>query len=147
METQNEMNKAVVTRFNNEVIGQGSVDSFKELMDEHFINQSAPVGMDNGPQGMLYFFNELLRPAMPDLKVEIYQQLAEGDLVTTRKSLKGTHTGNLMGIPATGHSISIDVIDIVRVKNGKYVEHWGLNTLPQILAELQKAAYQSPSSN
>jgi predicted ester cyclase len=147
METQNEMNKAVVTRFNNEVIGQGMVDSFKELMDEHFINQSAPIGMDKGPQGMLYFFNELLRPAMPDLKVEIYQQLAEGDLVTTRKSLKGTHTGNLMGIPATGKSISIDVIDIVRLKNGKYVEHWGLNTLPQILAELQKAPYQSPSSS
>ena len=138
METQNEMNKAVVARFNNEVIGQGNVDSFKELMDENFINQSAPVGMDNGSDGMIHFFNELLRPAMPDLKVTIYQQVAEGDLVTTRKTLSGTHTGNLMGIAATGKEISIEVIDIVRIKNGRYFEHWGINTLPVILAELQK---------
>lgn len=136
MDTQLENNKAVVRRFNQEVIGEGNVESFKELMDENFINHSAPAGADNGPQGMINTFNNVLRPAMPDMQVTIFDQIAEGDKVTTRKNISGTHTGTLMGIAATGKKVSIDVIDIVRIKDGKYFEHWGINTLPSVLAQL-----------
>jgi predicted SnoaL-like aldol condensation-catalyzing enzyme len=139
METMIENNKAVVLRFNQEVIGQGNVDSFDALMDDGFVNRSAPAGMDNGPQGMIWFFNEILRPAMPDIKVIIHDQIAEGDMVTTRKTISGTQTGPLLGAPATGRSISIEVIDMVRVKDGKYFEHWGITTLPDLLATLAKA--------
>lgn len=132
-------NKAVVRRFNQEVIGQGNVDSFNALLDDRFVNRSAPAGMDNGLQGMIWFFNEVLRPAMPDLKVVIHDQVAEGDMVTTRKTISGTQTGPLLGAPATGRSISIEVIDMVRVKNGKYVEHWGITTLPELLGTLAKS--------
>ncbi|MDR6805995.1 putative ester cyclase [Dyadobacter sp. BE34] len=137
METMTEKNKAVVRRFNQEVIGEGNLDSFKELMDEQFVNRSAPEGMNNGPDGMIYFFNEILRPGMPDVHVTIHQQVAEADLVTTRKTIGGTHTGTFLGIPATGRAINIDVIDIVRVKDGKYFEHWGITSLPEILSQLQ----------
>jgi predicted ester cyclase len=43
-----------------------------------------------------------------------------------------------MGVPATGKEVAISVIDIVRVKDGKYAEHWGLNTLSNVLAALAK---------
>jgi predicted ester cyclase len=138
MKTMNEDNKNAVRRFNQEVIAEGNLDSFKELMDEQFTNRSAPEGMNSGPDGMIYFFNEILRPAMPDIHVTIHQQVAEGDLVTTRKTITGTQTGALLGIPATGRTVHIDVIDIVRVKNGKYFEHWGITSLPEVLSELQK---------
>lgn len=138
MDSLAETNKSIVRRFNKEVIEQGNIESFQELMDDHFINHSAPSGADNGPSGMIYTFNHILRPAMPDLQVTIYEQIAEGDLVTTRKNISGTQTGELMGIKATGQRISIDVIDIVKVKNGKYAEHWGLNTLPSVLAQLKE---------
>ena len=137
METITEKNKAVVRRFNQEVIAEGNLESFSELMDERFVNRSAPEGMNNGPDGMIYFFNEILRPAMPDVRVTIHQQVVEGDLVTTRKTIGGTHTGTLLGIPATGRGINIDVIDIVRVKDGKYFEHWGITSLPEVLSQLQ----------
>lgn len=137
METQAEKNKAVVRRFNKEVIEDGNLKSFEELMDSKFVNHSAPAGADNGPQGMINTFNNVLRPAMPDLKVTIYQQVAEGDLVTTRKIICGKQTGTLMGIPPTGKKVSIDIIDIVKVKSGKYLEHWGINTLPLVLAQLK----------
>lgn len=139
METMIENNKAVVRRFNKEVIEQGNADSFNTLMDRNFVNRSAPASMDNGPQGMIWFFNEVLRPAISNLKVTIHAQVAEGDMVTTRKTISGTQTGVLLGVPATGKSISIDVIDIVRVKDGRYVEHWGLTTLPELLATLAQA--------
>lgn len=135
--SQLEKNKEVVRRFNNEVIEKGNVEIFEELMDEHFINHSAPQGADNRKQGMINTFNSVLRPAMPDIQVTILQQIAEDDLVTTRKNISGTHTGDFMGIPPSHRRISIDVIDIVRLKNGKYAEHWGINNLAVVLAQLR----------
>lgn len=137
METTTENNKAVVRRFNQEVIAEGNLQSFNELMDGQFVNRSAPEGMSNGADGMIYFFNEILRPAMPDIHVTIHQQVAEGDLVTTRKTISGTQTGEILGIPATGRAVNIDVIDIVRVKDGRYFEHWGITTLSDVLSQLQ----------
>ncbi|MBK1895382.1 ester cyclase [Chryseobacterium paridis] len=132
-----EKNKAVVKRFNQEVIENGNVEIFEELMDDHFINHSAPQGANNRKEGMIHTFNDILRPAMPDIQVTILQQVAEDDLVTTRKNISGTHTGNFMGIPPSGRRVSIDVIDIVRIKNGKYAEHWGINNLSVVLAQLK----------
>lgn len=131
-----EKNKAIVLRFNKEVIEEGNLQSFDALMDKDFINHSAPEGMDNEPGGMIYTFNSILRPALPDLKVIIHSQVAERDLVTTRKTITGTHTGTFFGIAPTGNLVTIDVIDIVKIRHGKYVEHWGLNTLAAVLAKL-----------
>ena len=134
--TPAEQNKVVVRRFNLEVIEQGNISSFQELMDPQFVNHAAPPGADNGPNGMLNTFNNVLRPAFPDLKVIIHDQVAEGDLVTTRKAITGTHTGTLLGIAPTGTAVTIDVIDMVRIHNGRYYEHWGVNTLPAVLQQL-----------
>ncbi|AKD56747.1 ester cyclase [Spirosoma radiotolerans] len=136
MDLQAQLNKEAVRRFNQEVIAEGNLDSFNELMDDQFINHSAPPGANNGPQGMINTFNNILRPALADMRVIIHDQIAEGDLVTTRKTITGTHKGTLMGIPPTDRSISIDVIDVIRLRNGKYIEHWGINTLPIVLQQL-----------
>jgi predicted ester cyclase len=132
-------NKAIVVRFNREVIEQGNEATFRELMAPDFVNRSAPPGAPPGPEGMLFTFNRVLRPALPDLSVEIHDQVAEGDKVTTRKTIRGTHRGELFGIPPTGTQVVIDVIDIVRLANGRYAEHWGVNTLPSVLAALRGA--------
>src|ERR1700690_4260887 len=110
-------NKAVVARLNKEVIERGDEAAFRELMAPDFVNRSAPPGMATGPDGMLHTFNKILRPALPDLTVEIHDQVAEGDKVTTRKTIRGTHRGELLGVPATNKAVAIDVIDIVRVKD------------------------------
>jgi predicted ester cyclase len=131
-------NKAAVLRFNKEVIERGDERAFIELMAPHFVNRTAAPGAPVGPDGMFHTLNRVLRPAFPDLQVEIHDQIAEGDKVTTRKTIHGTHRGELLGIPATHKRISIDVIDIVRLENGRYVEHWGINTLPVLLASLRE---------
>lgn len=133
-----EQNKLVVRRFNQEVIEEGNAASFSELMDEHFINHSAPAGADPGPAGMWNTFAQVLRPALPDIKVLIYEQVAEGEWVTTRKAITGTQSGALLGIAPTGKPVRIEVIDMVRVRNGKYLEHWGVNTLASVLQQLVK---------
>ena len=131
-------NKAAVIRFNREVIERGDQTAFDELMDPAFVNHTAAPGMAPGPEGMRFMFEQVLRPALPDLVVVIHDQVAEGDKVTTRKTISGTHRGSLLGVAATERRVSIEVIDIVRVHEGRYIEHWGVNTLPSVLAALRE---------
>lgn len=134
-----EQNKQAVIRFNKEVIENGNLEAFKSLVTPDFINRTAPEGAPNNSDSLWYFFNSMLRPAFPDLKVIIHQQIAEGDLVTSIKSITGTHTGELMGIAATQQKISIEVIDVIKLKDGKYDEHWGQNTFADVIAKLKAA--------
>jgi len=136
-EEQTRVNKAIVVRFNKEVIEAGNEAAFRELVTPEFVNRSAPPDMPAGPDGMHYFFEQILRPAFPDLRVEIHQQLAEGPWVATRKTIRGTHRGPLMGLAATGKAVAIDVFDLVRLERGRYVEHWGLSSLAETMAQLQ----------
>jgi steroid delta-isomerase-like uncharacterized protein len=64
--------------------------------------------------------------ALPDLRAIIHDQVADENKVVTRKTLRGTHKGELMGIPPTGKTVDIEVIDILAVKDGKITDHWNL---------------------
>ena len=131
-------NKEVVRRFNFEVIQEGSAEAFAALVAPDFVNHTAPPHMANGPDSMWNTFENVLRPALSNLTVIIHEQIAEGNKVTTRKTITGVHSGSLLGIPATGKNLAIDVIDIVRVQDGKYAEHWGINNLSAVLSALSK---------
>ena len=131
--------KDVVRRFNLDVIERGDRAAFEALMLPSFVNRTAPPGMPDGPESMWNTFERVLRPALAGLRVELHDQIAEGGKVTTRKTIRGRHTGTLMGVAATGRDVAIDVIDIVRVQDGRYAEHWGVNTLPAVLAALRQA--------
>lgn len=52
--------------------------------------------------------------------------IAEGDKVTTRKTFHGTQEGEFMGIPPTGRHVSMGLIDIVRISEGRIMEHWSV---------------------
>jgi steroid delta-isomerase-like uncharacterized protein len=132
-----ESNKRVVTRFNLEVLGQGSRQAFAELVAEDVVNHAAPPGAPNGAQSMIHFILEILRTGFPDIQVEILDMIAEGDRVATRKVLRGRHSGEFMGIPATGKQVAIKAIDIIRVRDGKYAEHWGHSNLMEVVQELK----------
>ena len=68
--------------------------------------------------------------AFPDSQVTIDDMIAEGDQVVTKKTFSGTHTGDFVGIPATGKRVTLQFVDIMRLRDGKIVEHW--NCLDQL---------------
>jgi predicted SnoaL-like aldol condensation-catalyzing enzyme len=136
MSSTPEKNKEIVKRFNKEYIEQGNINSLKELIADDVINHSAPAGSPNGKESFANFLNGVLRKGFPDLKVEILEQIAERDLVTTRKKIIATHTGEIFGIEPSNKKVEINVIDIIRLRDGKYVEHWGQSNFSEVLAEI-----------
>ena len=76
----------------------------------------ADVGIAPGAEGVRQQFDGF-RAAFDGFRAEILDQLAEGDRVVTRKVFYGA---------SNGHEVQIPVIDIVRVENGRIVEHWNV---------------------
>jgi steroid delta-isomerase-like uncharacterized protein len=74
--------------------------------------------------------------AFPDMHFTVRQQIAEGDKVLTHKTFHGTHRGPFMGIPATGKEVSIDVMDIFTVTDGRMREHWTVSDMLGMLQQL-----------
>ena len=118
-----EENKALVRRFVNEVQSRGNIDTIDELCSPEFVNHSAPPGVPSNCEGVKQV-TAMFRQAFPDSYSTIEVMIAEGDKVATRKTFHGTHQGKFMGIPPTGRQVSIALIDIVRVADGKVMEHW-----------------------
>jgi len=125
-------NKSIVIRFNKEFIEAGDMQAFHDIVDPTFINHTAPAGIDNGPDGVAQMILEVMRKALTDLRVNIIQQVAEDDLVTTRKTITGTHTAAFMGIPPSGKAVTLHIWDTIRLRDGKYIEHWSIRDLSEL---------------
>ena len=63
--------------------------------------------------------------AFPDLHFSIDDLLADGDRVVFRATMRGTHLGRFRTIVPTGKHVTVAVLDVVRVEQGLFVEHWG----------------------
>jgi steroid delta-isomerase-like uncharacterized protein len=116
-------NKTLVRRFVEEAQTRHNLAAVDEFMAPNFVDHSVPPGLPPDREGVkmqfAMFFN-----ALPDLQAIIHDQVADDDKVVTRKTLRGTHRGDLLGIPPTGKIVSIEVIDILRVQDGKITDHW-----------------------
>ncbi len=121
-----EENKMVVRRFVEGVQSQHRFELIDELFDPDYIDHAVPVGVPpaRGTEYFRQFYTAMLR-AFPDARATIHDQIAESDKVTTRKTIRGTHQGEFMGIPPTGKEVELLVIDVFRVTKGKLAEHWG----------------------
>jgi predicted ester cyclase len=65
--------------------------------------------------------------AFPDLAMTVEDIVDGGDKLAARVRLTGTHRGDLLGIPATGRSIDVQLIDVMRfADDGLIHEHWGV---------------------
>jgi steroid delta-isomerase-like uncharacterized protein len=64
------------------------------------------------------------RSAFPDLRMEIHQQVAEGDLVASRMTLSGTQRGTWAGAPPSGRRVTMPLMMMFRFEKGRLVELW-----------------------
>ena len=120
-----EENKALVRRFVDEVQSAGNIDAIDELCSPEFVNHIAPSGMPPNREGVKQV-TAMFRQAFPDSYFTVEDMIAEGDKVATHKTFHGTHEGEFMGMPPTGRRVSMELIDIVRISEGRVVEHWSM---------------------
>ena len=131
-----EQNKAIVRRMNKEFIEGGNFNTVQEIIADDFVNHTAPPGSPKNRDGVVYFFNHFLKPSFPDLTVEIHDMTAEGDKVTTRKSFYATHKGEFLGVQATNKPVVMDVIDIIQLRDGQFIGHWGILDMQGLMAQV-----------
>ena len=130
-----EDNKALVRRFVDEVQSGGNIDLIDEVCSPGFVNHSAPPGIPADREG-LKILTAMFRVAFPDSHFTVEDMVAEGDKVVTRKRFHGTHEGEFMGIPPSGRAVSMGLIDIVRVSDGRVVEHWAMGDSLGLMQQL-----------
>jgi predicted ester cyclase len=123
-----EDNKQVVAEFVRRCQDEHDLAFADEAVHPGFVNHYRPGGRalpaTERPAGGFQEFYGALLTAFPDATMEINEQLAERDLVATRKTLRGTHLGELWNLPPTGNRVEFEFIDIFRVADGKLIEHW-----------------------
>jgi len=115
-------NKSLVRRYYEEVLNQRNLEIFDELADPHFVSYLA----DDRRIGSMVYKQAIAGTLaiIPDLKVTIEDQIAEGDRVVTRWKATGTPQVEFAGIKPDGKPITITAIHIHRVQNEKLREHW-----------------------
>lgn len=120
------MDHAATMRRLYELISAGDVDGFGELLADDFVDHEENPGFAPTKQGVEDFFR-MYRAAFPDLRMDPEDVLASGDKVVARVRATGTHRGEFMGIPATGKSVDVQLVDIIRFGgDGLAHEHWGV---------------------
>ena len=130
-----EQNKQVVIRFNKEFFESGNTEITKELLADGFVNHTAPPNAPTGASVMIQFITGFHK-GFSNITVQIYEVLGEGDKVSLRKVITGTHTGEFMGKAPTGKIVEMNVIEIDILKDGKITDHWSINDFMQVVQGL-----------
>ena len=122
-----ETNKALTRRFLEEVFNKGKLNVLDEIIAKDHVTTGPGTlpGLPTGPEGQKQLVT-VYRNAFPDVHFTVDEQIAEGDKVVTRWTGRGTHKGELFGIPATGKSSTVTGIAVDRIANGKIAESWGI---------------------
>ncbi len=118
-----EENKAIVRQFIERVANQGNLDRTFEFISPELVDHAGAAGQAPGIENSMRAAS-LFRSAFPPWRSEIEDMFSEGDQVVFRGTSSGTHQGEFMGIPPTGKQISMSGVHIMRLSNGKVIEHW-----------------------
>jgi len=119
-----EENKALIRRFCEEVWNLGHLNVVAEIFSENYVRHDLRPGNPMpGPEGQKRIAADF-RAAFPDLQMTLDLIIAEDDMVMTRWTTQGTHTGQWGNIQPTGKRAVFSGVNIFRIQNGKVVELW-----------------------
>ena len=125
-----EQNKLVASRFIHELWNERRLEVANELIAANCVTHQLragepPKGAPRSPESLRQEAAAWLT-GFPDLRLSLEQMVAEGDLVSARCTISGTHTGSWMEIAPTGKKVNVPMMTIHRIAGGKIVEDWVL---------------------
>src|SRR5947209_1119780 len=98
--------------------------------------------IDHGPMGDLHGRDEfkqmvaMWRSAMPDVHCEVFSVISEGDRAAWLVRTTGTHTGDMMGMSASGKRVELVSANISVIRDGRVAEHWADQSMFQFLVQI-----------
>lgn len=125
--------------FYDEVFRRQHVDAIDDLLTDDFVEHVPAPGQATDRAGSKSFIAHMLQ-AFPDLDFEIENEIAEGDTIAVVGRMMGTHSGEFLGVPASGRRVDVTVMDTSRVRDGKFCDHWGLVDVPTLMEQVGMAA-------
>ena len=117
-----EENKALIRRWD-ELWNAGDAAAIAALVTPDYVRHDPNGPEVRGPAAERQLV-ELYRAAFPDLRFTIEHLVADGDLVMARVTVRGTHRGELLGIPPTGTPLTLAAMELYRIRDGKVAEQW-----------------------
>lgn len=118
---------------------RGDIDAtVDKYMHEDFVEHEPVPGMDNTRETPRQMF-KMMHAAFPDFHIDVQEMLQDGDKVVLRLTMAGTHEGDFMGIPPSGKSFKINVIDILQFRDDKAVAHWGVMDMAGLMEQIGAA--------
>jgi predicted ester cyclase len=130
-------NEKVVRRLIEQGFNRGEIQVLDQLLDPAYVeHQSLAPGVPPTTEAVPAMIRAL-RTGFPDIHLSIEAIDAVDDRVWLRLRATGTNRGPFMGNPPTGRPMSIDVIDVVRMKRGRIVEHWGVPDHLSLMEQLR----------
>ena len=126
---------AVVRRFVDEVKNKGNLDIIDELFAPDFVFHKPGAILPVGPAGPKEAAKALFA-AFSSICVAVEDTIVEGDRVVERHAVRAVHTGEFMGVPATGKQVCWMENNIYRIKDGKIAETWTETSLHDLITQL-----------
>jgi len=118
-----EQNKAIVLRLLEEGFNANDPAVFDQLLAEDFVNHDPAQPTATDREGLKRYWATVCA-AFPDGHTTAEDLIGEGEKVVKRSSWRGTHTGELQGIPPTGKQVTLDTVSTYRIADGKVREIW-----------------------
>jgi steroid delta-isomerase-like uncharacterized protein len=135
MESTSEKNKALYSRFLQEVFNEGRIDRVEQFLSPSYVFHEAPSGTPSGPEAVKQVVR-MFRDAFPDLKITVEESVAEADKVCVRATTRGTHQGTFLGVPATGKTVAMSGLTMVRVADGRITDSWVKNDVTGLMKQI-----------
>lgn len=129
-------NIALYRRFIDDGVGIGRLDTIDEVLAPGIQLPTIADMADTTPAGLKQV-NQGFRAAFPDLHARIEQVYAFGEWVAARLIWTGTNTGEFMGQPPTGKTVSVTEIEIVRCRDGRIVDLRQVADLVSLVSQLE----------
>lgn len=116
----------VMRRYLTEVVADGKLDVLDEIADEEMVDHTAvAAGWGRGRAGLVKHVT-YFRRVVEDPEVTVERIIASDDEVVGIWRVRGTHVGELFGIPATGRTLDYANASVFRVEDGKIVDYTGV---------------------
>lgn len=129
----------VVRHVAEDIWSRREADAFERWHTRDFKNHTAPPGMDSSLASFKEAQTRFL-DAFTDARLDIFEQVVEGDRVASRIRMRGTHSGAFMGMAATGKTVEVSGMRMDRVENGQIAEHWAVIDLLTLMRQISPAA-------